>query len=277
MFRKYHHLPAYTADGSVLYGLVTPSHDHMKFHQADEAAANKGSDVDDVSTPSSVPGRLIRPARSVKGQFGFSPLATISERSESTPQTKPVKNPPPILFPSRTLDRMNKNKNKRKRWSSPGTIGEVGFYSNANEDKEEADIAGHQPSKVRRSSQSLNFSSQGGRSPEESRPHSGCQFTKKTPLPITNMAGTFKVPSPVDSDWSDSQSEDEEFSQAATAPSSAVADPGPTFRPQFIANGYNEWLQTAPPAVRAALGQMDVDPNMAGAAFKRGLGNFTTS
>ncbi len=59
---------------------------------------------------------------------------------------------------------------------------------------------------------------------------------------------------PINSDWSDSQSEDKESSQAATAPSSAVADPGPTFKPQFIANGYKEWLQTAPPAVRAALG-----------------------
>lgn len=282
MFRKYRHLPAYTADGSVLYGPVTPSHDHMKFHQADEAATNKDSDVDEVSTPqtpqarSSVPGRLIRPARSVKRQFGFSPLETISERSESTPPTKPVKNPPPIRFPSRTLDRMNKN--KRMRWSSPVTIAEVEFYGNTGEDKEEeADIAGHQPGKVRRTSQSPNFSSQRGGSPDESRSHSDYQSTKKTPLPITNMAGTFKVPSPVDSDWSDSQSEDEESSQAATVPSSAVADPGPTFRPQFIANGYKEWLQTAPPAVRAALGQMDVDLNMAGAAFQRGIENFTTS
>ena len=83
MFRKHRHLPVYEADGSVLYGPVAPSDDHLKFQQIEEASADKDSDIDDVSTPetpqasSSVAGRSIRPTRSVRRRFGFSPLTTI--------------------------------------------------------------------------------------------------------------------------------------------------------------------------------------------------------
>lgn len=71
---------------------------------------------------------------------------------------------PAIRYPSRYLDRMNRN--KRKRWTSPDTIpdlksvsygrGEAEFYGNAEEDEELDDIAGHQqPRKVRRTGQSV--------------------------------------------------------------------------------------------------------------------------
>ena len=286
MFRNHSHLPAYAADGSVLYGPVAPSDDHMKFLQIDEASANPDSDMDDISTPQtpqatrSVPGRLIRSIRSVKRQFGFSPLTTISERSEFTPPTQPAKKPlPPIRFPSRTLDRMNQN--KRKRWTSPETIPnpegtsygleEVEFYGNAEEDEEESGVAGRQPDKFHRTSQSQNFSRQGARSPDRSRPYSGQQFIKKTPVPITNLAGTFKVPSPGDSDWSDSESEDEGSSQAAVTPTSTITNPGPIIRPQFTANAYEEWRQTASPAVAAAVQGMGMNPITAGQAFGEAL------
>ena len=286
MFRNHRHLPAYEADGSVLYGPVAPSDDHLKFQRIEEASADKDSDMDDVSTPetpqvsSSVAGRSIRSTRSVRRQFGFSPLTTISERSESSPPTQPAKNPPPpIRFPSRTLDRMNKN--KRKRWTSPESIpnpkgksyglGEVEFYGNAEDKQEESDFGVHQPSKVRRTSQSPSFSSQGAGNPDPSRPHGGQQSIKKTPVAITNLAGTFKVPSPGDIDWSDSQSEDEGSSQAATAQSPTIINPGPTIRPQFAVNGYEDWLQTASPAVAAVVQRMEVDPAAAGQIFESAL------
>ena len=284
MFRNHRHLPAYEADGSVLYGPVAPSDDHLKFQQIEEAS--KDSDMDDVGTPetpqasSSVAGRSIRPTRSVRRQFGFSPLTTISERSESSPPTQPAKNPPPpIRFPSRTLDRMNKN--KRKRWTSPESIpnpkgksyglGEVEFYGNAEDKQEESDFGVHQPSKVRRTSQSPSFSSQGAENPDPSRPHDGQKSIKKTPVPITNLAGTFKVPSPGDTDWSDSQSEDEGSSQAAAAQPPTIINPGPTIRPKFAANGYEDWLQTASPAVAAVVQRMEVNPASAGQVFEIAL------
>ena len=287
MFRKHRHLPAYEADGSVLYGPVAPSDDHLKFQQIEEASADKDSDMDDVSTPetpqasSSVAGRSIRSTRSVRRQFGFSPLTTISERSESSPPTQPARNPPPpIRFPSRTLDRMNKN--KRKRWTSPESIpnpkgksyglGEAEFYGNAEEDKQEkSDFGMHQPGKVRRTSQSPSFSSQGAGNPDPSRPHGGQQSIKKTPVPIKNLAGTFKVPSPGDIDWSDSQSEDEGSSQAAARQPPTIINPGPTIRSQFAAKGYEDWLQAASPAVAAIVQRMEVDPTAAGQIFESAL------
>lgn len=106
------------------------------------------------------------------------------------------------------------NKNKVKRWTSPESIpnlkgksdglGEVEFFGNAGEDKEkESDFAGHQPGKARRTSQSPSFSSQGAGNPDPSRPYGGHQSIKKTPVPITNLAGKFEVPSPGNSDLSD--------------------------------------------------------------------------
>ena len=40
--------------------------------------------------------------------------------------------------------------------------------------------------------------------------NTGQQSLPKTPIPITNSTGAIKVPSPDDSDWSDSGSEEEE-------------------------------------------------------------------
>lgn len=279
IFRKYRNLPAYTADGLALYGGVKPSDDYLKLH--DESPANTDSNIAG-STPqtpqaisSSIHGRVIRPTRSVKRQFGFSPLTPISERSETTPPLQPAKRRQPMRFPSRLLDRMNAN--KRKRWTSPESIpnpkgksyglGEMEFYGNAKEDEDE--IAGQQPGKVRRTSHLQNFSSQGAAS---SRPCTSQQsINSKPPIPITNAAGSFKVPSPSDSDWSDSQSEDEGSSQAATAPSSTINNSGPTSRPQFRANAYKDWLQSASPAAAAVVERIEVNPNAAGQTFGAAL------
>ena len=40
--------------------------------------------------------------------------------------------------------------------------------------------------------------------------NTGMQPLAKIPIPITNFSGTFKVPSPGDSDWNDSGSDEEE-------------------------------------------------------------------
>lgn len=147
---------------------------------------------------------------------------------------QPAKNRPPMCVPSRLSDRMKTN--KRKRWTSPESthnpkgksygLGEVKLYGNA-EDEEET--AGHQPGKVRRTSHLQNFSSQGAVNSLPSQPCTGQQSIKpKTPKPITNAARSFKVPSPGDSDWSDSQSEDKGSSHAAPAQSSTVTNAGPT-------------------------------------------------
>ena len=280
VFRKNRKLPAYTADGQALYGKVAPSDDYLKFQ--DEAPANKGSSMANVSTPqtpqasgSSVPARLIRPNYSVKKRFGFSPLTTISERSETTPPMKPAKNQPSMRVPSRLFDRMNAN--KRKRWTSPESIpnpkgksyglGEVEFYGNAEEDED--NIAGQQPGKVRRTSHLQIFSSQGSANFDTSRACTGQQsILPKTPIPITNAAGRFKVPSPGDSDWSDSESEHEASSQAAAVPTTTTTNPGPTIRPQFRANGYENWLKIATPGAAAIVQRMEVNHTAAGQTFE---------
>lgn len=158
-----------------------------------------------------------------------------------------------IRFPSRSLDRMAI---KRKRWGSPDTIpnpkgksyglGEAEFYGNS-EEFENYSVTEQQPGKVRRTSQSGDFSSQVAGNPHKARPYTGSMFEKsateynggnvfseyeaahkregaatklnntgpqsvaKTPIPVTNSAGTFKVPSPGDSDWSDSESDEEVY------------------------------------------------------------------
>lgn len=279
IFRKYRNLPAYTVDGLALYGGVEPSDDYLKFQ--DEPPANINSNIAG-STPqtpqaisSSIHGRVIRPTRSVKRQFGFSPLTPISERSETTPPVEPAKRQQPMRFPSRLLDRMNAN--KRKRWTSPESIpnpkgksyglGEMEFYGNAKENEDE--IVRQQPGKVRRTSHLKNFSSQGAVS---SRQCTGPQsINSKTPIKITNAAGSFKVPSPSDTDWSDSQSEDEGPSQAVTAPSSTINNSGPTSRPQFRANAYKDWLQSASPAAAAVVERIEVNPTAAGQKFGAAL------
>ena len=159
---------------------------------------------------------------------------------------------PSIRFPSRTLDRMA---TKRKRWGSPETIpnpkgksyglGEAEFYGNSNGD--ENGVMEQQPGKLRRTSESEDFSSQVAGNPHKARPYTGSMFENlateynggnvfseyeaarkveevaakmkntcrqslaKTPIPITNPVGTFKVPSPGDTDWSDSESDEEVY------------------------------------------------------------------
>lgn len=75
------------------------------------------------------------------------------------------------------------------------------------------------------------------------------------------------MPSPGDDNWSESEIEDE-VPQAVSQPS-VVNNSGPTSRPQLTA--YEEWLHTASPAVRAAVGRMEVNPNAAGHAFEMAL------
>ncbi|MCJ1346652.1 hypothetical protein MMC31_004870 [Peltigera leucophlebia] len=287
IFRKHRKLPAYTANGHVFYGKVAPSDDYLKFQDetptsTDSSMANASKTQALQASGSSVPGRLIRPIRSVKRRFGFSPLTTISESSETTPPTQPANNRPIIRFPSRWLDRMNAT--KRKRWTSPTPsesipnpkgksygLGEVEFYGNAEEDENEDKIAGQRPGKVRRTSQLQNFSSQEAANSGTFRPLTGQHsIIPKTPIPVTNAAGSFKVPSPCDSDWSDSESEHEASSQAAAVPPSTTnsANPGSTSRPKFRPNGYENWLKTATPAAAAAVELMEVNHTAAGQAFE---------
>lgn len=334
-----------------------------------------------------------------------------------------------IRFPSRSLDRMAI---KRKRWGSPDTIpnpkgksyglGEAEFYGNS-EEFEKNGVTEQQPGKLRRTSESGDFSSQVAGNPHKARPYTGSMFEKsateynggnvfseyeaahkaegaaaklkntgpqsvaKTPIPVTNSAGTFKVPSPGDSDWSDSESDEEVYTtgldgvtptgdrngepEAATPallpsklpkpqqivkpkksyldsllnqPSSRTADnllerpfEGATAESEALRkardralqhkprnpstlsqssrtyssppvsneeetkadkcksgtqaaaepftisnsessghpkfNAYEDWSKTASPAVTAALGKMEVDPNLAGNAFSGALDN----
>lgn len=301
-FCNYRNLPAYTADGEVRYGVVKPSDDHVQF--PDEVPTNPDSNItndhttqDSQASGSSAHGRIIRPKRSIKRRYGFSPLTSISERSEATPPVKPAKIQPPMRVPSRLFDRMNAN--KRKRWTSPEPIhnpkeksrglDKMEFCGNAEEDENQ--VGGQQPAKVRRTSNSHNFSSQGAANSIPSEPCTGRESINPRPaIPVTNKAGSFKVPSPGDSDWSNSESEEEGSFQTATAPSSIVTDraslaagrtfeadfnssPAPTSRPRFTA--FEDWLQSASPSVASALEQIEVDPNMAGAGYQHALANNT--
>lgn len=305
-------------------------------------------------------------------------------------------------------------------------LGEAEFYGNFDELENEGGTE-QQPGKVRRTSELGDFSSQVAGNPRKARPYTGSMFEKsateynggnvfseyeaarkaeeaaakmsntgrqslaKTPIPITNSAGTFKVPSPGDSDWSDSESDEDVHTagledvsptvdkdgelesakptlptaklpkpqqivkpkksylesllnppssrvadhsllerpfEGATAESDAlrkardralqhkprnpstlsqssrtyssppvpnkdemkadkcqsgtgaaaepstVSNPGITGHPMF--NAYEKWCKTASPAVTAALGRMEVDPNLAGNAFSAALENPAT-
>ena len=290
-FRGRPHLPAYTKDGTALYGLVpTPAKAPGPIQSPedpqinDEASANKAFADEDIEmgnasednmgesdssaeqlaespaqeameptsgrTPKTPRGRswgfgsLYQSARSLAGRFGFSPLTPVSERFEPTtpskqatptlakkkasisvpakatrakslrhsnsvaklvkpvtnqggqaprgkkaspapemsrgeeeiPQTKSGKPTQPLCWPSRSLER-TLGSGKRKRCGDPCTE--------------------QQSAKLRRIGDKIDFSSQ--------------QSGVKTPIPITNSAGTFKVPSPSDSDWSDSDEEERGF------------------------------------------------------------------
>lgn len=181
---------------------------------------------------------------------------------------------------------MNQQK-KRKRFDDPVAGPDRGTH---NLGEGEADLSGNneeygvptreQPSKIRRTSGSREFTSQVAAVP-------------KTPIPITTHTGTYKVPSPGDSDWSDSGSEEEVGNNTAgledvtaaqrrgpgpQAPveveSTAGVDRQPTDHTTRF-NAFDEWRQTASAAVTAALDKMEVDNNMAGAAFELGLGGDT--
>ena len=129
---------------------------------------------------------------------------------------------PTIRWPSRYLDRMKQN--KRKRWGEPAAVPspDSGSYGLGETDPyrsyEEDGVTG-QPGKIRRRGESREFTSQVAGDPNTARPYSeaaqkavntGEQPLPRTPIPIKNSTGTFKVPSPGDSDWSDSGSEEEE-------------------------------------------------------------------
>lgn len=127
-------------------------------------------------------------------------------------------------------------------------LGEEEFYGNS-EELEKDGVTEQQPGKLRRTSELGDFSSQIAGNPHKARPYTGSMFEKsateynggnvfseyeaarkaeeaaakltsagrqsaaKTPIPVTNSAGTFKVPSPGDSDWSDSESDGEVYTE----------------------------------------------------------------
>lgn len=157
---------------------------------------------------------------------------------------------PIIRFPSQFLDRTLASKRKRWGSPDPAPnpmdksygLDEAESYGSSEEDV----VTEQQPGKLRRTSKSADFSSQAAGNPDTARPYTGSVYEKstveykggnvfseyyafrkaeeagakktnisqqcsaKTPIPITNSAGTFKVPSPGDSDWSSSESEEEE-------------------------------------------------------------------
>lgn len=156
---------------------------------------------------------------------------------------------PTIRFPSRFLDRTLASKRKRWGSPDPAPnpmdksygLDEAESYGSSEEDV----VTEQQPGKLRRTSKSADFSSQAAGNPDTGRPYTGSMYEKstveykggnvfseyyafckaeeagakknnisqqcpaKTPIPITNSAGTFKVPSPGDSEWSSSDSEEE--------------------------------------------------------------------
>ncbi|MCJ1343400.1 hypothetical protein MMC31_001593 [Peltigera leucophlebia] len=205
--------------------------------------------------------------RAKQANLASGPTEAIATEEENSPAMRPTHRDkeearkaqsgesdmtPTIRFPSRTLDK-SKMASKRKRWGSPDTIPnpdassyglcEAEFDGNSKYDED--DVTEQQPGKLRRTSQSEDFSSQVVGDPHKARPYTGRMFKKftteyaggnvfseyeaghkaeeataivtnsvqqslaKTPIPITNSSGKFKVPSPGDSDWSSSESEEE--------------------------------------------------------------------
>lgn len=297
-------------------------------HQLDDdTAANEDSSMDDVSEISSstspfaessvqeaaqsVPETAPRTPRgsrwgfgsfiqSARSHFGFSPLTPVSERSEPTlgdnkvasensAATTAIHQDPeeaqpaqdgqpdtPSRWPSRSLEK-SLTTNKRKGWEEP--------------DKEQ------QPIKLRRIGDVFDSSSMELKNGGVTI-NGGQQSWVKTPIPITNSAGTFKVPSPTSSDWSDTDDEEVHVIHSAGTfkgpsptssgrsdcgeeedhiipPVKSIGNPGPTGHQRFTA--YQDWCKTASPAVSAALASMEVDPHLAGYAFKECLGNSMAS
>ena len=251
---------------------------------------------------------MAKPVKPVTNQGGqaprgkkASPAPETSRGKEEIPEAKSGKPTQPLCWPSRSLEG-TLGSGKRKRWGDPCTE--------------------QQPVKLRRIGDKIDFSSQ--------------QSGVKTPIQITNSAGTFKVPSPSDSDWSDSDEEEwgfkvplpsdsdeevhgfkvqlpsdsdwsdsdwsdsdwsnsdeevQEFKVPLPSDSdwgsgdeddenvspavNAVDNYGPTSGQNL--HSYEEWSKQATPAVVAALGGMEVDPQTAGDAFERGLDKFNAS
>lgn len=161
---------------------------------------------------------------------GFPAIRSTSRIEGGTTQAE-IEEPtskPTIRWPSRYLDRMNQN--KRKRGGEPvAGPGEAEIHGNSEDGEME-----QQPGKIRRTRESEEFTSQFSGHSNTARPYEsqgGNVFAEfeaaqkaenagqiplpKTPIPITNPKGAFKVPSPGDSDWSDSGSEEEEGNTAA--------------------------------------------------------------
>lgn len=336
--RNQAHLPAYTKDGMVLYGVAqeapTPGlvasskNTHMAQEPSDEASASdaiadgdtdmnedgeSGSSTghsaesfldEDASESDSTTGHLTGPSlpqatqsilgpssmtprgsrwgrwfhsarSSLTSRFGFSRLTPVSERSEpTTPLTQATRtaamspihrneeevqraqigeSDPSILWPSRSLERMQTSQ-KRKRWGEP---------------------VEQEPVKLRRIGDKGYFSSQ--------------QSQVKTPIAITNPAGTFKVPSPSDSDWSDSDEGERGFrvpspinsdaSDSDEEEANVIAKVNKNLGPAGGQNlhAYQQWCKTATPAVIAALESMEVNPQIAAEAFERGFEKLEAS
>ena len=191
-----------------------------------------------------------RPAVGIEGEGVPAMQSTYPANNEEEAQQAVIREPiANIRWPSRSLDRMNAN--KRKRWGdpidTPGTDarGHGRGATDIYEGPEEGSITEEQPVKRRRTDQSEGLASQVAGNPSVPLPSAvswqggnifaedqaareagsmGQKFQPKTPIPITNRTGTFKVPSPGDSDWSDSGSDEDEGDNASSegiAPSRA--------------------------------------------------------
>lgn len=174
-----------------------------------------------------------------------------------------------IRWPSRSLDRMNAN--KRKRFGdppdTPGTEarghgrGATDIYGGSEEGSTE-----EQPMKRRRTEQSGGVAGnsgvarpsavgwQGGNIFAEDQAtrgvaSTGPQSLPKTPIPITNRTGTFKVPSPGDGDWSDSSSDEDEGDNASLEGIALSR----TNNGGFVVGGPSKPLQTLRPSESEAL------------------------
>lgn len=216
----------------------------------------------------------VREPRGNKASPKKSPaMGPIHRDEKETQQMQSGDSKQPIFWPSRSLERMQTSQ-KRKRWGKP---------------------VEQEPVKFRRIGDKRFSSSQ--------------QSQVKTPIAITNSAGTFKVPSPSDSDWSDSDEGEQGFrvlppsvSKAddsigrergfrVPSPSESDWSDGDEEEANVIAkaddnlgpargrnfHAYQEWCKTAAPAVVAALGGMEVDPQIACKAFEGGLDKFKAS
>lgn len=182
-----------------------------------------------------------KPAVEIEGEGAPAMQSTYPAKSEEEAQQAVIREPiANIRWPSRSLDRMNAN--KRKRWGDPidtPGIDAKGHSRGATDiyvGPEQGSTTEEQPVKRRRTDQFEGLASQAIGNPSVPRPSAvswqggyifaedqaareagsmGQQFQPKTPIPSTSRTGTFKVPSPGDSDWSDSGSNEDEGDNAS--------------------------------------------------------------